>query len=228
MLSGLLPAIGDADLSDRPRDERAVPADWPGHLAPNFSEWAPGDIVLVDGDGSAGAIGIQLAQALSRNPQVRPAARFTHAAIYIGGGMLVDATRHDPIMKRSVWYYCQHRALMLRRLPDTAIPITDIEDIAVAAISHISKPYSLSAAIFSKLIPGTEPDPQRLYCSTFIGLVVDQATGVRLTAQREHRPLHPATLAVHPELRTVDVEWRGLAAWGSRAGAAAASNPPPR
>lgn len=223
MLSGVLPAIGQADISDRPPDERAVPAGWPGHLVPNFSQWQAGDIVLVASDGSVGGKAIELAQSLSRNANVRQASVFTHAAIYIGGGMLIDATLEQQIARRSVWYYCQHRAVMVRRLPDTTIPITDIEDIAVMAATHVGEPYSLSAAIFSKLIPGTEPDPRRLYCSTFVGLVVEEATGLRLTEQRQHRPLHPATLAIHPELTTVNVEWRGMAArpWASGGGARA-------
>jgi hypothetical protein len=82
------------------------------------------------------------------------------------------------------------------------------EAIATAAAAHIDEAHSLSAALFSKLIPNTEPHPKRLYCSTFVGLVITEATGLRLTASREHRPLHPATLAVHPELQPVMLEWR--------------------
>jgi cell wall-associated NlpC family hydrolase len=178
---------------------------------PNFSEWRLGDIILVATDGGKAGRGIQAAQAMSRNERVREAARFTHAAVYIGDGMLIDATVQQPIMRRSVWHYCQRRMITLRRIPSAAVNAispSDIEAIATAAEAHIGEAYSLSAAIFSKLIPNTEPDPKRLYCSTFVGLVITQATGLRLTASREHRPLHPATLAVHPELQTVPLEWR--------------------
>jgi cell wall-associated NlpC family hydrolase len=209
--SEVLPAIGLADLSDQPVAEPAVPANWPGHLVPNFSEWRLGDIILVATDGGKAGRGIQAAQALSRNERVREAARFTHAAVYVGNGMLIDATVQQPIMRRSVWHYCQRRLMTLRRIPSTAansISQTDIEAIAAMAEAHIGEAYSLSAAVFSKLIANTEPDPKRLYCSSFVGLVVAQATGLRLTASREHRPLHPATLAVHPELQPVMLEWR--------------------
>ena len=185
-----------------------VPVSWPAASVPNFSEWRPGDIVLVANDGSKAGLGIQTAQGLARDARVREAARFTHAAVYVGDGMLIDATVQSGISRRSVWYYCQRRALTLRRVPDASIPAADIEAIAVAATRHIGEPYSLSAAVFSKLIPNTEPNPRRLYCSTFVGLVVAEATGLRLTANREHRPLHPATLAIHPELRAVELEWR--------------------
>jgi Permuted papain-like amidase enzyme, YaeF/YiiX, C92 family len=179
---------------------------------PNFSEWQLGDIVLVASDGSLGSRLVTTAQATSRNALVREAARFTHAAVYVGDGMLIDAAVQDGVLRRSVWHYCQRRALTLRRLPSTAIPDADVADIAKAATRHLGEAYSLSAAVFSKLIPATQPDPQRLFCSTFVGLVVTEATGLSLTASREHRPLHPATLAVHPELQAVSLEWRPMPA----------------
>jgi hypothetical protein len=206
--SEVLPAITLADLSDQPAAETAVPRGWPGQFVPNFSDWRPGDIVLVASDGSVGGRVVQVAQSLSRNPQVREAARFTHAGIYVGDGMLIDATPQESISRRSVWTYCQRRALMLRRVPGTAVAAADI---AKAAALHLGEVYSVSAAVFSKLIPATQPDPRRLFCSSFVGLVVDEATGVRLTARVEHRPLHPATLVMHPELVSVPLEWRPTA-----------------
>jgi cell wall-associated NlpC family hydrolase len=223
LFSQVLPAIGQADLSDQPAPEQAVPHGWPGHLVPNFSDWQLGDIVLVATDGAKAGRGIQLAQALSRDAQVREAARFTHAAIYVGGGVLIEATPQQPIARRPVWFYCQRRSLMVRRLPHDSVPLAAIESIAAAAASHIGEAYSLSAAVFSKLIPGTEPDAARLYCSTFVGLVVTEATGVRLTAKKEHRPLHPATLAMHPDLVSVALEWRAVA--GLAVGSAQATRP---
>jgi hypothetical protein len=204
----VLPAIALADLSDQPARETQVPREWAGHLVLNFSDWRAGDIVLVATDGAKAGRGIQAAQALSRDAQVREAARFTHAAIYVQGGMLIDATPQQPITRRSVWHYCQRRSLMVRRVPSLSIAQADIESIAVAAAAHMGEAYSLSAAIFSKLLPATEPDPARLYCSTFVGLAIEQATGLRLTANKQHRPLHPATLAMHPELEPVMLEWR--------------------
>lgn len=211
MRSWVLPAIGQADLSDQPAPELETPQDWPGHLVPNFTDWQLGDIVLVATDGGKAGRSIQAAQALSRDAQVREAASFTHAAVYVGSGMLIDATVQQRIMRRSVWFYCQRRSMMLRRMPSISVAQAEVESIAAAAAAHIGETYSLSAALFSKFVPNTEPDPKRLYCSTFVGLVIAEATGLRLTASREHRPLHPATLAMHPELRSVPLEWRPLA-----------------
>jgi len=46
---------------------------------------------------------------------------------------------------------------------------------------------------------------------SFIDVIVAEATGLRLSALPEHRPLYPATLAMHPALATVPLEWRALA-----------------
>jgi hypothetical protein len=56
----------------------------------------------------------------------------------------------------------------------------------------------------------TFPTPNALYCSTLIGLVVARATGYDLSSDTAHQPLHPGTLAAHPELTDVMLEWRHL------------------
>ena len=43
-----------------------------------------------------------------------------------------------------------------------------------------------------------------------VGLVVASATGYDLTYDTPHQPLHPGTLAAHPDLIDVLVEWRHL------------------
>lgn len=206
----MLPAITGANLSDRPAAEPAVPRGWPGHLVPNFSQWLPGDVVLVAADDGKSSLPVQLAQRTARQRAVRQAASFTHAALYLGDGMLIDVTPEDGVATRSVWFYCQRRALMLRRLQLPDSPAAVGASVRDAALSHVGQPYSLVEAVVSKLLPATVPNPDRLYCSTFIGLVVTQATDVQLAFRREHRPLHPATLVDHPMLQSVALEWRPL------------------
>lgn len=117
--------------------------------------------------------------------------------------------RAQPIVK-SVWNYSQTRAIQVRRLLHPSIPIADILDISGFAQQHIGEPYSVLQAIISKLIPGSAPNPNALYCSTLVGLVVAEATGVDLSSDPAHRPLHPGTLAAHPDLIDVLLEWRNL------------------
>ena len=193
-----------------PLREPLVPVAWPGTYVPNFSDWREGDIVLVHRAPDAIGYAIQASQAASLSPITRAGRICSHAAIYIGGGMIVDATRGAGVSMQSVWNYCQTRAIQVRRLSDPSIPMADIADISVFAQQHDGEPYSVIQAIISKLFPGTVPIPDALYCSTLVGLVIADATGVDLSSDPAHQPLHPGTLAAHPDLTDVLLEWRNL------------------
>ena len=193
-----------------PLREPLVPVAWPGTYAPNFSDWREGDIVLVHRTPDAIGYAIQASQATSLSPITRAGRICSHAAIYIGGGMVVDATRGAGVSIQSVWNYCQTRAIQVRRLSDRSIPMADIADISVLAQQHDGEPYSVIQAIISKLFPATVPVPDALYCSTLVGLVVADATGFDLSSDPAHQPLHPGTLAAHPDLTDVLLEWRNL------------------
>ena len=193
------------------RREPNVPANWNGTYCPNFTDWKLGDIVLIAGYGSAGIL-IQNAQLASRNPLMNKGARWTHAAIYVGDGMVVDAAMSAGVMERSLWEYCEHRAITVRRLDDPSIPQAEIADIAARAKKHINKPYSAWQALIAALgwPPARVPNANSLYCSTFAGLVVAQATTVRLWNDPAHQPFFPAIIAQHPELKPVTLEWRNI------------------
>ena len=187
-----------------------MPASWPGIYVPNFSDWREGDIVLVHHEQSLAGIGIRTAQASSPNALTRAGSICSHAAIYVGDGVVVDATKGSAVSERSVWNYCQTRALQVRRITDPAIPAADIADIAMFARRHIGEPYSVIQAIVSNLVQGSVPARDALYCSTLVGLVVADATGFDLSSDPSHQPLHPGTLAKHPDLMDVPLEWRQL------------------
>jgi cell wall-associated NlpC family hydrolase len=181
---------------------------WPGAQVPNFSDWQEGDIVLVHRAQDAIGIAIQALQAASLSPVTRAGSLCSHAAIYIGDGMVVDATPAAGVSAQSIWNYCQTRSIQVRRLSEPSIPEFDIANIATLARQHVGEPYSVIQAILSKLFPGTLPIPNALYCSTLVGLVIADATGVDLSSDPVHQPLHPGTLAAHPDLMDVLLEWR--------------------
>lgn len=211
MTSLVLPAAHDAALALSSGWERTAPSSWPGTYCPNFSDWRLGDIVLVHGARGLSGLLIRAAQQASLNRLSRLGSIVSHAGIYVGNGMLVDARYGEPVSERSVWQYCQSRPLRLRRLRnDGSLPSTAGDDIAAAARLHIGEPYSVLAAILSKVLPRTTPKRRALYCSTLVGLVVSDATGVNLSSDIAHRPLHPAVLAAHPDLEDVLLEWRHL------------------
>lgn len=210
LLSPILPPSTRAAGLVAAQRERSIPAAWPGTYVPNFSDWREGDIVLVHHSSETASLAIVASQAASFSAVTRAGADWSHAAVYIGGGMLVDATVGTGVSAQSVWHYCQNRAIRLRRLSDPSISLRHIANISLEAQRQIGKPYSLIQAIVSKLVPGTTPIPNALYCSTLVGLVVARATGYDLTYDTAHQPLHPGTLAAHPDLIDVLLEWRHL------------------
>lgn len=95
-------------------------------------------------------------------------------------------------------------------MSDPSIPTGHLANISMQAQRQVGKPYSLLQAIVSKLVPGTTPVPDALYCSTLVGPVVARATGYDLTFDTAHQPLHAGTVAAHPDLTDVMLEWRHL------------------
>lgn len=114
------------------------------------------------------------------------------------------------LVQRSVWHYCQTRSVMVRRLISAGSNPQWGDAIADAAIAHGHQGYSAVELLRSKLWPGTVPNPEKLFCSTFVGLVVAAATPVQLYAKKAHRPLYPSVLANHPDLETVPARWCAL------------------
>lgn len=203
--SGLLPPVGQANLSDNPPLEQAPPG-WLCPLVPNLSEWLPGDIVLVQGSWSISAV--QLTSLTRANRQGRA---FTHAGVYAGMGELIDAMPKGGIAVRQIWTYAQYRTLALRRLPT----ISDQErlDVVSAARGYVGRSYGWWAAAVSKLTPRFVPRqfiPGRraLYCSTLVSSAVEAGCGQQLDALATYRPLYPAALSQHQALDEVELEWR--------------------
>jgi uncharacterized protein YycO len=199
--SGLLPPVGQADLSDNPPVELA-PAAWNHRIVPNFSEWEAGDVVLVKGSWP-----ISAAQLASLSAPNRAGRAFTHAGIYAGNGEIIDAMPSGGIAVRQVWSYAKARTLALRRLPS----ISDQErlDIVAAARRHVGRSYGWWAAVASKLIPPRLLVGRRaLYCSTLVGEAVEDGCGLQLDALPMYRPLYPAALSQHQAFDEVELEWR--------------------
>jgi cell wall-associated NlpC family hydrolase len=185
-----------------------VPAGWVSPaLLPNLDAWQRGDVVLVSATADASGALIRTAQRVSLNRLMVQGHAWSHAAIYVGKGQIVDACFGQPVACRSVWEYCSTRALTVRRIDDPSVPLKDVTAIADAALSYVGKPYSAIEAVLSKLVRGRKPRPDRLICSTLVGLAIQDGTGVDLSASPEHRPLFPGVIAEHPALQTVLLEW---------------------
>jgi hypothetical protein len=194
-------------LGNSPRDR--APPNWPGTYVPNLSEWRLGDIVLVEADGPVGSM-IRFFQSLTGKLLVLVGSRWSHAAIYVGNGMVIDACFPQGVGEQSLWTYCEKRRITLRRLANAAIPTADVAKIATMAKPHVGEPYAALQPVLAKLGWAPNPNPAALYCSTFVGLVVTEATTVDLSADPRYQPLLPATLAGHHELTPVPLTWRNI------------------
>ena len=210
MLDAVLAPHHEAGARASVDQEPSVPRDWPGTYCPNFSDWAPGDIVLVYRQDILLGAALQVGQAFSLNPLMALSSHLTHAGIYVGDGMMMDASWGRGVDLVSVWGYCQSRSIELRRLQDPSIPANQVAGIAAKALTHRGEPYSTVGLVLSKLWPGVQPDWERLFCSTFVALVVTEATGVKLASEPQHRPFYPSMLGRHPDLTTVLLEWRAV------------------
>lgn len=204
MASPVLPPHSYAAQSLGGTLERIVPHGWPVWEVPNFSDWKPGDVVLVE----ANSWPIPAAQLLSTNPLRRSGFRWSHAAVYVGNGEVVDAVYPTGVITQTVWNYCQHRQIRVRRLNVPNIPTTHIQQIATVARSCVGQPYSRAQLLLSLLHLAGKPRHDELYCSTFVAFSIDDATGLDLSYLPAWQPIYPAILAMHPWLDDVPLEWR--------------------
>jgi hypothetical protein len=122
---------------------------------------------------------------------------------------MVDAAFIAGVTQQPIWDYCRTRAFTVRRL-DPAVPTALAMDVAVRAQLHRGEPYSTLQAMAAAigLNSAMAPNPQALFCSTFAGLVIAEATALRLWNDPAHQPLLPGLIATHPDLQPVPLEWR--------------------
>lgn len=188
-----------------------MPAGWPGHLCPNFSDWEVGDILLVHRDNTATGRAITAAQTASAKPLMIQGARCSHAAVYVGNGTVVDATFGNLVGERSVWGYCHQRSIQVRRISHPNITVAKRRAIGPGSRKFIGQPYSAWEAVVYKLVPNRVPKRRALYCSTLVAFAVADATnGLNLASRPAWRPLYPAVLASHRWMTDVMLEWRQL------------------
>lgn len=197
-------------LGRAPR-ERNIPSDWPGTYVPNFSDWREGDIVLVHGTQTSGAM-IRAGHHFSWKSSLIAGRDWSHAAIYVGDGEVVDCCLGVGVQKQSVWNYCQNRAITRRRLVDLSIPLNHIMDIANIARTKINSSYSVIEPLLAKLgwPPAQSPNGEALYCSTFVSLVIAEATGIQLNSDPIYQPPYPGVFATHSDLRIELSAWRNI------------------
>lgn len=215
-MATLLPAAVTLAAQDigllRTSDPDDVPLGWSAPICPNFSDWAPGDVLLVHRSGGPSDVTggmLEGAQRIALMAKSRPEARYshiTHAGIYVGMGQVVDAVPREGVRCISVWELAGHRALQVRRLRGF-----DGVAIATYALERIGARYSVLNLIRDGFIDARVDEYlSGMYCTQLILRASNHTDPYsRNLAQDPGRnPFFPAMLVTHPSLDDVQVSWR--------------------
>jgi hypothetical protein len=214
-----LPSLQQAknDHLARPPAKRR-PAVWRPLIVPNLDAWQPGDIVLVNRRGLSGAA-IGPGQVLL-GPTGSAARRWSHCAIYVGDGLVVDAVPRGGVGIRSLEGYCARRATALLRLEIDGAFLSREQGLKVAARARelAGKRYAYGALVglaFKRLltvlrlpVPRSNDDPEvkRLFCSSLV-VVAYNAINVPIEQDPNVAPCLPANLPLHSNLWSQDLRW---------------------
>lgn len=200
-----------SSVSNNPPRERR-PVSWPptvdGRFVPNFSAWQPGDFLLMEArPGRSNPV--QTYQKRHPDPMVRQWADWTHCAIYLGDGLMVDTVYQDRVRIRRVFTETDNRRIAVRRLSNTFCTGDERKLLAeLAAMAEGVKYASLLQLVLGRLSAqsGTGNLPTVLVCSTLVDWAATRA-GIGLS-QMVSGDLLPAHLMNHPWLQDVNpVHW---------------------
>jgi cell wall-associated NlpC family hydrolase len=215
----VLPSLKDAvynGLSVPPPVPR--PVGWTFSLAPDLNDWQPGDIVLVEKRGVKGAL-IAAAQ-WTILPAATSSTRWSHCAIYVGGGEIVDAMpgKDIGVRQRKFADYCFDRATALLRL-DVGGKLLDPllgQLISAEAKRLVGQPYAISALarVAGRFLAkafgvGQQPVPRqakKLYCSSLV-VVAYKAININLDFDPNVLPCLPSNLPTHQDLYSLPLDW---------------------
>lgn len=179
---------------------------------PNFDEWRPGDIILVE------AVRPTWTQrAISRTHErmgfSSADGRWTHAALYVGEGNICEAVisgvRHHPIYA----YVGAHR-LRVRR--DPTLSVDSQYRVAIRALTHMRRDYSLASALRVGLTafrsdkrPDSLLSAPGIICSQLCSRAHQSVTD-RVLSTTDSPYVTPADLSLHRSLKDVPVSWRKI------------------
>lgn len=188
------------------------PLGWPKSLkwVPNFQDWKAGDILVFEGLGDLPSTIIEHFQQATAPPGAAPCYDCTHAAVYIGEGLIADARFRRLIGVRRLWPETQRRKLGVFRLDDAKATSAEVRLFVEEVLALEDVPYGSSPKAFISWLNGTflKQAPRGLVCSALVEYAANNAGIALAMARRSYGPMLPASLATHPWLIPVPAEWR--------------------
>ena len=185
---------------------------WPdspsAEVIPNLSAWLPGDILVMSTLSPTSAVRVY--QARQSDKQIKKYADWTHCAVYIGHGLMVDTMPKNGARVRRVFPETSRRTIAVRR-PDPS-QFTDEEALNIAEIATAMEDIPYTSYLRLGLgngftSTGANGLPKELYCSSLVFWAADQA-GVPLTIAPNYAAESlPACLMFHPNLVDIDAAW---------------------
>lgn len=197
---------------------QTAPARWQAKLVPNLADWQPGDVVLVGRRGLSGNL-IALAQRLIL-PIGMADGHWSHCAIYIGGGEVIDAMPGNGkgVRQRDLQEYCQLRnvARLRLELAGSLLNPVDGKRVADTAAMMLTLPYAMSSlggiaarslvTLFGMSQLQVRSQVKKVYCSSLV-VMAYLGLGIRLDDDANVLPCMPANLQFHHALWTGAVTW---------------------
>lgn len=184
---------------------------------PDVAKLLPADLILYSsprGDKIGAAISaVQLAGGFAAED-----ARWTHAAVYLGDGHLVEAIPNGGVIHRSVYDDPQitSQLMRFRRKPD--LSETDRYRVALKASAMLGASYSRAGAVSfgMTMLKGLWQPTSRIdlkgivICSQVFHDTLAEITRQYLPDCPVRQPVAPAHLSFSPGLEDVEVSWLRL------------------
>lgn len=194
----------------------ARPIAWPvSEIAvPNLVDWAPGDILVMETLGTTGSALVEGFQQSSPIAAVRAHARWTHCAVYISRGLIVDSRPWHGGRVRRLCTETAHRRITVLRIKATVATRAERHRLAEVAAELEDVSYSYWSLGWAQPLPNGSQNagssgalPRSLICSALVGFAASKA-GIALEyAPGAATPLLPAGLMVHPWLEEIMATW---------------------
>jgi hypothetical protein len=194
------------------------PLAWPraSKAIPNFSDWLPGDIVVMETSSANNPVAVF--QKRTKERDMVKFADWTHCAVYIGDGLIVDTRWKQGATIRRLFPETGHRRIVVRRFDPAIVPpahckifadvVAEFEGVPYAKYWHTLQHAQSHHLQNGGVTQGSNGVPTRMICSSLVTFAAHRSKIAIRPPPLSNSPILPASLMFHPWLTDVPVEWR--------------------